>query len=122
MKQAMTLLMLCLTVFGFAQQSEGLKPVPAKVQSYLDQGESFLKVNPFTETIDPDRMDLFEEIKRSAWGLKPDLSMLANLETDQPDYLELIVPRFQNTSLSLLLYKVNVATPRFSDSKFRRHH
>lgn len=113
MKQAMTLLMLCLTVFGFAQQSEGLKPVPAKVQTYLDQGETFLKVNPFSETIDPDRMDLIEEIKRSAWGLKPDLNILANLETNQPEFLELIIPRFQNSSLSLLLYKVNVATPDF---------
>ncbi len=113
MKQALTLLLLCLTVFGFAQQNEGLKPIPAKVQSYLNQGETFQKVSPFLETIDPDRMDIPSEVKQSGWGLVPNLQKLVSLEKEQPEFLELTVPKLNGEKLTLLLYKVNVATPDY---------
>ena len=113
MKQVMTLLLLCMAVFGFAQQNEGLKPIPAKVQTYLNQGETFVKVNPFLETINPDRMDIPTEVRQSGWGLVPNLNKLVSLEKEQPEFLEMHVPRLKGAELVLLLYKVNIVTPDF---------
>ncbi len=113
MKSIITLVLCCWSFLGFAQQSSNLKPVPAKVQTYLNQGIPFQQVSPFTETIDPDRLQIMEEVKNSGWGLVPDLNKLAKLVYDQPEFLELQIPHHAGKNLALVLYKVNVVTPDF---------
>ncbi|MCF8239254.1 MAG: HYR domain-containing protein [Saprospiraceae bacterium] len=113
MKPVLTLILLCMTLLGFAQQNPDMKPVPTKVQAFLDQGVSFTKVSPFARTMTPQSMQVPQEVYTSGWGLAPDPARLVQIETDQPEFLEMVIPRLTGSPLTLLLYKVNVVTPDF---------
>jgi hypothetical protein len=108
-----TLLGLFVTVLLWGQSPPVLKPIPSRVEDMELRGVHFHALHPFRATLTADRMDIPGEVKSDAWGLLPDLKVLAQLQQSRPERLEVHIPRPQGGAVVLLLYQAAIGTPDF---------
>ena len=113
MRITLTIIMASLVMFAFAQQMPSTKVVPRNIQQHLDQGVFFQPVAPFSETVDPSRLQIPEEVKESGWGLLTDEAVLQTIVDNRPAYLKVTIPAIGKQDVTVLLYQANVTAPGF---------
>ncbi len=113
MRFCTTMIMLMITALLYGQAGSAPKGVPSKVIALEKAGVTFKQVQPFSETIEPSRMETIDEVKASGWGLVPDPKALGFIQEQKPTWLDVQIPHYQGGFLTLRVYQVQIGTPDF---------
>jgi hypothetical protein len=111
MKQLFTMAMMFMALsLLWSQDAEGVKPVPSKVKGMEMKEWSFQSVQPFSEVISIDRMQVPVEVTSAAWGLVPNFDVIQMIESQKPSLLDVVIPGPGGTVITARLYQVQVGS------------
>ena len=108
MKYLLSLSFLCLSAWLFAQNPTGLKVIPERIYNMEKSAWSFEEVQPFKNTVGPERLDIPIELTLDAWGLQPDMAVLENIANNKPTALDVVIPVPNQPSMVVRVHRVEI--------------
>jgi PKD repeat protein len=108
MKYLLSLSFLCLSVWLFSQNPTGMKVIPERIYNMEKSAWSFEEVQPFQNLVGPERLDIPIELSLDAWGLQPDMTVLANIANNKPAALDVVIPVLNGPSMVVRVYRVEI--------------